>query len=135
MDSKETKVCVQFMRVSGKFKSSIERFAAENGLTLQQAMVLNRLYRGDHIIMGTLARLLHCDASNVTGMIDRLVTQGHVDRQELPEDRRAKQLILTAKGRKLVETMLPQMPKNVGLDKFTDEELDTFLGLLNKLEA
>lgn len=135
MDQKDIKVCLQFMRVWGLFKSTIERLAAENGLTMQQAAVLYRLYNGGSILMGTLARQLHCDASNITGMVDRLVAQGHVERQELPEDRRAKQLVLTAKGRQLVETMMPQLPKNVGIDRLSEDELDAFSRLLNKLEA
>ena len=126
---------MKFMSVWGLFKSSIMRLADENGLTIQQVMVLYRLYTEGQIIMGTLARQLHCDASNVTGMVDRLELQGYIERHELPEDRRAKQLVLTSRGHKLIEDILPQLPKDVGLQKFNDKELDTFLGLLNKFES
>ena len=135
MDRKDIKVCLQFVRVWGIFKASIERLAVDNSLTMPQIMVLYRLYTGGPILMGTLARKLHCDASNITGMVDRLVAGGHVERHELPEDRRAKQLVLTAKGRELVEGILPQLPKDVGLARFTDDELDTFLRLLNKFDV
>jgi len=134
MEAKQIQVCMKFMAVWGLFKSSIIRLADENGLTIQQVMVLYRLYTKGQIIMGTLARQLHCDASNVTGMVDRLEAQGYIERRELPEDRRAKQLVLTAQGRSLVETILPQLPRDVGFEKFSENELDTFSQLLDKFE-
>jgi len=135
METKQTQVCLQFMAVWGLFKTSIMRLADNNGLTMAQVTVLYRLYREGDILMGTLARQLHCDASNITGMVDRLVAQGHIERHELPEDRRAKQLVLTTKGRELVETMLPQLPREVGLSVFSKTELDALLMLLHKFEV
>lgn len=135
METKQIQVCIKFMAVWGLFKTSIVRLADENGLTIQQVMVLYRLYTKGHILMGTLARQLHCDASNVTGMVDRLASQGYIERHELPEDRRAKQLVLTTKGHELVENLLPQLPKDVGLARFTDDELDMFLRLLGKFDV
>lgn len=132
METKQLHVCLKFMSVWGLFKASIMKLADENGLTIQQVTVLYRLYTEGHILMGTLARQLHCDASNITGMVDRLESQGYIERRELPEDRRAKQLVLTDSGHALVESMLPQLPKHVGAERFTDDELDTLLKLLGK---
>jgi len=49
--------------------------------------------------MGALARLLQCDASNVTWLADRLETRGFVERRNDPADRRVKTLALTDAGR------------------------------------
>jgi len=49
--------------------------------------------------MGALARLLQCDASNVTWLADRLEARGFVERRNDPADRRVKTLALTDAGR------------------------------------
>jgi DNA-binding MarR family transcriptional regulator len=49
--------------------------------------------------MGAIARLLRCDASNVTWLADRLEERGFVERRPDPDDRRVKTLSLTPAGR------------------------------------
>jgi DNA-binding MarR family transcriptional regulator len=48
--------------------------------------------------MSEVARVLACDASNVTGIIDRLEDRGLVKRGDAPRDRRVKMLELTPEG-------------------------------------
>jgi DNA-binding MarR family transcriptional regulator len=48
--------------------------------------------------MRRLAEGLGCDASNVTGIVDRLEERGLVRRQAAGHDRRVKELTLTAAG-------------------------------------
>src|SRR6478672_10279652 len=49
--------------------------------------------------MGALAKVLRCDASNVTWLADRLEARGFVERHTAPNDRRVKTLSLTDAGR------------------------------------
>jgi DNA-binding MarR family transcriptional regulator len=51
--------------------------------------------------MGEIATYLHCDNSNVTGIVDGLEERGLVERQPAPHDRRVKLIALTAEGRSL----------------------------------
>ena len=51
--------------------------------------------------MGELAEHLYCDASNVTGIVDRLEGRGLVERKPDPNDRRVKRLVLTPQGQTL----------------------------------
>lgn len=51
--------------------------------------------------MGEIASYLHCDNSNVTGIVDGLEERGLVERQPAPHDRRVKLIALTAEGRRL----------------------------------
>ncbi|MGH9143340.1 MAG: MarR family winged helix-turn-helix transcriptional regulator, partial [Vicinamibacterales bacterium] len=51
--------------------------------------------------MGRLAENLACDASNVTGLVDRLESRGLVRRRPSEADRRVKVLDLTARGTRL----------------------------------
>jgi DNA-binding MarR family transcriptional regulator len=50
--------------------------------------------------MGEIARFLHCDSSNVTGIVDGLEERGLVRREPSPKDRRVKLIALTAEGRR-----------------------------------
>ena len=55
--------------------------------------------------MNELAYTLHCDASYITGITDRLEEQGLVERRVDEDDRRVKQLVLTTKGKQLRKAM------------------------------
>lgn len=84
---------------------------AELHLTLPQAMLLRQL--GDALPMNEAAGKLHCDPSNVTGIVDRLESRGLIERQQVTTDRRVKQLALTPEGRRLrrrVESILSAAP-------------------------
>ncbi len=48
--------------------------------------------------MSALAGALSCDASNVTGIVDRLERRGLIERRGSATDRRVKMLALTAEG-------------------------------------
>lgn len=71
--------------------------AAEFELTPVQAHVLRTLGYGPQP-MSALAGYLSCDASNVTGLVDRLETRGLVERRNAEHDRRVKLLCLTEAG-------------------------------------
>jgi DNA-binding MarR family transcriptional regulator len=71
---------------------------AELGLTFAQAHALRLLDPERPLPMSALAELLVCDASNVTGIADRLEARGLVERQSAGGDRRVKVLALTPAG-------------------------------------
>lgn len=73
-------------------------------LTPQQVLMLH-LLREQPTSMSGLADKLHCDASNVTGLADRLEARGLVERRHDPDDRRVKQLALTADGSTLISDL------------------------------
>ena len=49
--------------------------------------------------MGELAQHMHCDNSNITGIVDRLSERGLVERRAAEGDRRVKLVALTDEGR------------------------------------
>jgi len=63
-----------------------------------QATVLRLLEPDSPLPMRTVAARLCCDASNVTGIVDRLEERGLVRRQPSPKDRRIKMLVVTDDG-------------------------------------
>ncbi|MGN6333494.1 MAG: MarR family winged helix-turn-helix transcriptional regulator [Motilibacteraceae bacterium] len=76
-----------------------EAVAAQHGLTRQQATLLGLLEQSHP--MSVLAEILHCDASNVTGLVSRLERQGLVQRERHDKDRRVTLVSATAAGRDL----------------------------------
>ena len=81
-----------------RHKSRFPAVAAEFDLTPAQAHVLHLLEPDTPMSMHAVAARLACDASNVTGIVDRLETRGLVERRGDEQDRRVKMLAVTAEG-------------------------------------
>ncbi len=86
-------------------KPRFPAIAAEFDLTPSQMHVLHLLGQGGPMPMHTLAASLACDASNVTGIVDRLEGRGLVERRSDAQDRRVKILGLTDEGLDLRERL------------------------------
>src|SRR5712691_5199479 len=87
------------LELSKTLVSHYQARLAELHLTSPQAMLLHQL--DDPLPMNEVAGKLHCDPSNVTGIVDRLEGRGLIERQHLTKDRRVKHLALTPQGRRL----------------------------------
>jgi MarR family transcriptional regulator, organic hydroperoxide resistance regulator len=79
------------------------------GLSFAQAHALRLLDPDEPMPMSALAERLFCDASNVTGIADRLEVRGLVRRQSHEGDRRVKALTITPSGMKLREQVMELM--------------------------
>jgi DNA-binding MarR family transcriptional regulator len=71
---------------------------SELGISPQQSMAISNLKPGEPLPMSALADALHCDNSNITGIVDRLEAAGLAERRPDERDRRVKAVILTEKG-------------------------------------
>ncbi|MDA3629127.1 MarR family transcriptional regulator [Saccharopolyspora sp. WRP15-2] len=90
-----------------RLREHLDSAAADVGLSLPHAHTLLRLEQPER--MGELAATLHCEPSHVTAIADLLQAEGLLERQPDPADRRAKLLVLTAKGEKLRERLLKRL--------------------------
>jgi MarR family transcriptional regulator, organic hydroperoxide resistance regulator len=84
-------------------------------LTLPQSELLKLLGPGP-MTMNGLATALECDASNITGIVDRLELRNLIQRNPDREDRRVKMIALTRSGRaflRQLEERLSQPPASV----------------------
>ena len=79
---------------------------ADLGLSPAQCHVLHLIEPGRPLPMGRLAHTLSCDASNVTGLVDRLESRGLIRREPSAADRRVKVLRLTPEGARLRAQLL-----------------------------
>ena len=55
--------------------------------------------------MGEMAEAMHCDNSNITGIVDRLEEREIVERRAAEHDRRVKLIALTPAGKRLREEL------------------------------
>src|SRR5215475_2131874 len=87
-----------FFEIGMAQRARVARALAELGLTFAQAHALRLLDPERPLALSALAQRLVCDASNVTGIADRLEARGLVERQSAGKDRRVKVLALTTPG-------------------------------------
>jgi DNA-binding MarR family transcriptional regulator len=78
----------------------------EFDLSPVQCHVLHLVEPDRPMPMGRLAATLGCDASNVTGLVDRLEDRGLVQRRPSTEDRRIKVIRLTSAGSRIRAQLL-----------------------------
>jgi len=97
--------------------------ARRAGISDTELVTLEHLSR-EQIGPAEVARRLEVSTAAATGIVDRLVSRGHVERQPHAADRRRTELVLTESGRREVVGHL--LPMFVALDRldrsFTDEE-------------
>ena len=99
-----------------------------------QCHVLYVIEPGKPVPMKQLAASLSCDASNVTGLVDRLESRGLIRRQPGRDDRRVKELDLTPTGARLRAELVARMstpPAAIGRLSARDQrELERILSRL-----
>jgi DNA-binding MarR family transcriptional regulator len=125
-------VCQDLLGIISRMKASMGVLAEKYDLTIMQVHALYAISRGD-ITMGNVATTLHCDASNVTGIVDRLVTAGLITRQEGAQDRRTKTLQLTSKGRAAIDDIYSHLPRELGCARLSDTEREQLHEIVGKL--
>jgi DNA-binding MarR family transcriptional regulator len=87
--------------------------------------------------LGELSQRLMVSNGNITGLVDRLVAQGLLDRQPAPNDRRAQLVRLTAEGRRSFRAMAAAHEGWIAgiFGDLTATERDTLMRLLGKAKA
>src|SRR6266850_1739304 len=107
---------------------------AEFDLSPVQCHVLHLIEPGRPLPMSRLADTLSCDASNVTGLVDRLESRGLVQRRPSPDDRRVKVLQLTPGGSRLRAQLLRRMAgRSLPLSKLSLQQQRTLVKILETL--
>jgi DNA-binding MarR family transcriptional regulator len=107
-DSKaRLRLWIRLLRASRLIESAArERLKSQFNATLPRFDVMAALYRQpDGMLMSEISRFLMVSNGNVTGIVDRLVSEGFVVRSQRNGDRRTSFISLTRKGRSVFAEM------------------------------
>ncbi|MBA3523711.1 MAG: MarR family transcriptional regulator [Geodermatophilaceae bacterium] len=128
MEAHPFDLLLELMQAMG---GQIHDAAAAEDLTPMQAMLVDRLEDGVAVPMSDLARQMHCDKSNLTGIVDALEARGLIERTTPPGDRRIRALVTTPTGRavraRLDRQLRADNPLLARLDPPTRERLQEIL--------
>jgi DNA-binding MarR family transcriptional regulator len=126
-DGKERlRLWIRLLRASRTIEAELrDRLKKEFDTTLPRFDVMAALYRcPEGMLMSDLSRFLLVSNGNVTGIVDRLVTEGLVSRARRNGDRRTSMVRLTDLGTRQFETMaaahegwIGELLGGVGLDE------------------
>jgi len=115
------------------------RFVKQHGLTLPQMMILYHIQRVGGCTVSDVGEEFGISSAAASQLLDRLVQQGYLIRQEHPHDRRVKENSLTEAGQQIIEASMNAHQNLVAewakrIDVNTQQELlpllDTLVGIL-----
>ena len=121
-------------RASKNIKKHLRNKLVESEITWPQFHALYHIGE-EGIAANELAKELNCNASNMTGLIDRMMENNWVYRERCEQDRRIWLIKLTEEGMKVRSKLIPEHNRNI-IDRMSvldDEELKTLKNLLEKL--
>jgi DNA-binding MarR family transcriptional regulator len=118
-------------------KQHVVAIGAEFDLTSIQAITLLLLDASTPRPMKNFCMLYHCDASNVTGIIDGLETKGLVSRRSDAHDRRIKVIQLEPAGQKMQQHILERLAADSDylFGPLESAEIQQFVHIVGKLAA
>jgi DNA-binding MarR family transcriptional regulator len=115
-------------------RAHLPEWGAQFGLSPVQCHVLHLIEPGQPTPMNRLADALSCDASNVTGLVDRLESLGLVERCAAAGDRRVKVLTLTTTGSRLRGQLLRRMTgEQLPLSRLSARDQRALVRILERL--
>jgi len=117
----------------------ISKELKEFGITEPQYNVMRVLKEanGEPVSVQKILENMVQKSSNVTRIIDKLVTKGYTQRQECPTNRRKMDITLTDEGAKLLDKLDKKVYNfhQPMLNNLTSEELETLRNLIIKLKT
>lgn len=139
LDPSACEVFLHLLHVGDEAFHVVEAHLAEHNISKGRFMVLLLLHRLTNCPQprtpAELADLSHVTRATMTGLIDTLERDGLVKREPDLTDRRQMSVTLTAKGRALLESILPDHFKRMAvlMAPLTETERKTLVQLLGKI--
>jgi DNA-binding MarR family transcriptional regulator len=121
-----------FRRLVVSMPNEVEGLAK---VTTEQYGVLTHVVDRKSVSMSELAVARNVALNTATSLVDRLVAAGLVERRGDPTDRRVVRVVVTAKGRTLVEQLRTVRREAIRrlLDDLSDDEIDQVLAAMPAL--
>lgn len=104
-------------------------------ITINQILLMIQIDQKPDTSQVELAELLFKDVASITRMIELLVKENFVFREENKDDRRKKYLKISEKGKRVLELAIPIISKNreIAQKNISEEEKEALIKLLNKI--
>jgi DNA-binding MarR family transcriptional regulator len=137
-DKPELRLWLRLLTCTNLLEGAIRRRLRQDfATTLPRFDLLAQLDRSPGgLTMTELSNRMMVSNGNLTGLVDRLVSDGQVGRRPDPDDRRSTRVALTAQGKARFDAMTPAHEAWVNgmLDGLNDEEMQHLHDLLGKLK-
>ncbi|MEO5816865.1 MAG: MarR family transcriptional regulator [Gemmatimonadaceae bacterium] len=102
---------VVLARAYGAVSRQAELDIARHGLTGMEFGILEVLHHKGPLLLGEIQRKVLVTSGGITYLVDKLEAKGLVERQECPNDRRARYAALTRAGATLIRRIFPAHAK------------------------
>lgn len=143
-DKKELEAYMQLLRSFAHVQKNMVRFiqksAIEKGLSVPQYSVLMTIISCREMTQKSIGEKTFLPKSTLSQAVDGLVKEGHLDRQQVEDNRRETLLSLSEKGQALVNELhlqedgLHQVFKAAS-EQFTDEQVKEMLQAHRKIST
>lgn len=127
-----TEFAMALYRLVETVRGEHEQAAAAVGLTAAQATILTML--ATPASMRQLAGKMGCDASNITGIVDRLEAKSLVVRASDPADRRVKRIVQTPAGQRAVDRFQRELVRASSLAELSAAARQKLLAALTDVQ-
>lgn len=128
--------CFRLGAISRKMARQYNNELGDYGITIVQSWVLFYLAGREGSSIKDIAAAIQLDSPVVTGLVDRLVKENLVIRQEDPADRRSVKITLTARGNEIVDEISSMVTEyNQRIRGIVQDDVPAFERALAALEA
>ena len=131
-ESDPLRVWFRLMRLETRMRTAVGEGLRHIGLSVPQCDVLTTLTEREGVSQQGLAERLYVTKGNISGLIDRLVAAGLVERRAIAADKRQHAIFLTEAGRKAAEAAIACQRRFVAktIGRLPPEQLATLERLL-----
>jgi DNA-binding MarR family transcriptional regulator len=126
------RVWFRLMRLETRMRTAVADGLRQLGLSVPQCDVLTTLTEQEGVSQQDLAKRLYVTKGNISGLIDRLVAAGLVERRATAADKRQHAIFLTTAGRAAAEEAIACQQRFVArtIGRLPADDLSTLERLL-----
>jgi len=119
------------------YSKRFESLAAELSLTLPQCKALYHLARNEGVSQKRLSEIAEIEPMTLVRILDRMETDGWIERRPDPVDRRARCLFLKDGARPVLDQIdkMSAQTRAEALEGLSDDERNTLITLLERVHA
>ncbi len=138
LDPSATEAFLHLLRTATDLLEAFGTVHASHHISRGRFVVLMLLGHccGKPVNLADLADRAHVTRATMTGLIDTLVRDGHVKREQAAEDRRMMLVTLTKEGKSFLEGILPDYFRRIAtvMSRLTEAERKSLVAVMGKIE-